>query len=147
MQKKNVIIIQAAGNNRYYLDHPKRFVYPDDRDSNKKEFVSNFIKVGGSTHKANENLNYRSSNYGKINVDLFAPAEEIYTLMPNNGYKFDTGTSLACAITSKIAALLYSYYPNLEVSQVKKILMESGVEYTFNVKMPTKKNKKKGNAI
>lgn len=99
------------------------------------------MKIGGSTRFPNENLKYDYSNYGAMNVDVFAPAEEIYTTFPDNSYKFDTGTSLASAVTSKVAALLFSYYPNLTVAEVKQIIMDSGVEYTFPVKMPTKDNK------
>ncbi|WP_290701459.1 S8 family serine peptidase [Lacinutrix sp.] len=140
-EKNNVIIISAAGNYCKNTDSLIDFLYPDDRDSNENEFASNFMKVGGSTRFPNENLKYNYSNYGAMNVDVFAPAEEIYTTFPDNSYRFDTGTSLASAVTSKVAALLFSYYPNLTATEVKQIIMDSGIEYTFPVKMPTKENK------
>lgn len=142
-QKKNVVIIQAAGNDYHDMDNPYKFTFPDDRNSNGNEFTDNYLKIGGSTRYADESLNYDYSNYGKLNVDIFAPAAEIYTTFPNNEYKYDSGTSLASAITSKVAALLFSYYPNLSASQVKHIIMDSGVEYTFPVKMPTIEDQKR----
>ena len=48
----------------------------------------------------------------------------------------------SCAITSGVAAFLFSYYPDLTASQVKHIIMDSGVEYTFPVKVPVDGTKK-----
>ncbi|SEC01209.1 Subtilase family protein [Tenacibaculum sp. MAR_2009_124] len=138
-EKHNVVIITSAGNNNHDMDRNSKFNYPDDRDSDKKEFVSNFIKVGGTSRNTNSKLKYTMSNYGSENVDLFAPAKDIYTSVPNNEYKYDSGTSLAAAITSKVAGILYSYYPKLTSKEVKLILMESGVSYSFKVNHPSRK--------
>ena len=62
---------------------------------------------------------------------------------PKNKYKFDSGTSLASAITSGVAALLYSHYPNLTASEVKHILMDSGLEFNIEVNTPSKEDKDK----
>ncbi|WP_075341804.1 S8 family serine peptidase [Tenacibaculum agarivorans] len=140
-EKHNVLIVTSAGNDNDDMDNIEKFNYPDDRDENGKEIVSNFLKVGGSTYNINEDLKYGYSNYGLKNVDLFAPAEKIYTTFPDNKFKYDTGTSLASAITAKIGALLYSYYPKLTSSEVKNILMDSGIKYNFNVKVSSKENK------
>ncbi len=45
--------------------------------------------------------------------------------------------------TSGVAALIFSYYPGLTASQVKHILMDSGMQYNFPVKTPTKEDKEK----
>ena len=103
----------------------------------------NFLLVGATSRELNENLIYEYSNYGNIDVDLFAPGENIYTTLPHNKYTFDSGTSLASAITSGVAALLFSYYPNLTSSEVKHILMDSGLEFELEVSTPTKDNKDK----
>ncbi len=139
-EKNNVLIVTSAGNDNHDMDRKTKFNYPDDRDSNRKEFVSNFIKVGGTSANVNNELMYSMSNYGAQNVDLFAPAEDIYTTVPNNEYKYDAGTSLAAAITSKVAGILYSHYPDLTSKEVKQILTESGVGYKFKVKLPTREN-------
>lgn len=140
-EKHNVLIVSSAGNSGTNLDEIT--TYPNDHNGNGIEVSDNFLMVGGSTREPNENLYYINSNYGKTTVDIFAPAVDIYTTIPNNEYITDTGTSLAAALTSKVAALIFSNYPNLNVSQVKHIIMDSGVEYTFPVKTPTRKDKDK----
>jgi hypothetical protein len=47
---------------------------------------------------------------------------------------------MASAVTCSVAALLFSYYPSLTASEVKQILMDSGVEYDILVDVPTKEN-------
>ena len=73
-----------------------------------------------------ENLPASFSNYGKINVDVFAPGVQIYSTIPEGGYAKFSGTSMAAPSTAGVAALLRSYYPKLSASQVKHILMNSG---------------------
>ena len=82
------------------------------------------------------------SNYGKKNVDLFAPGEEIYTAIPENKYDFDSGTSLAAPMVSGTAALIWLYYPNLTAQQVKQIILDSGTVYDLDVILPGSKDKK-----
>lgn len=141
-EKHNVLIVSSCGNSNYNLNNKNNY-YPNDNLNNGKEISDNFILVGGTSRKLNKKLLYKNTNYGNIDVDVFAPAQYIYTTLPDNKYKFDSGTSLASAITSGVAGLIYSYYPNLTASQVKHILMDSGLEYTFNVSTPTKKDKNK----
>jgi subtilisin family serine protease len=47
--------------------------------------------------------------------------------MPDNTYKFSGGTSMAAPAVSGIAALIRSYFPKLSASQVKKIILQSGL--------------------
>ncbi len=140
--EKNVLIVSSAGNTKLNLNITNNY-YPNDNVNNEKEVIDNFLLVGSISHKLDKSLLSYFSNYGNIDVDLFAPGEDIYTTMPNNKYKVDRGTSLSAAITSGVAALIYSYYPNLTASQVKHILMDSGLEYTFEVSTPTKEDKNK----
>ena len=67
------------------------------------------------------------SNFGKNNVDIFAPGSEIYSAMPENEYKLQNGTSMSAPNVSGVAALIRSYYPSLTASQVKQIIMDSGL--------------------
>jgi len=66
-------------------------------------------------------------------VDIFAPGEKIYSTMPENEYEFQNGTSMAAPMVSGIAALIRSYYPKLSASDVKRILMESGLSSNTSV--------------
>ncbi len=143
--ENNVLIVHAASNENENIDDQNITCFPNDHDYfNTLEVSQNFLNVGASGKILNKNLKSSFSNYGKTEVDVFAPGENIYTTEPNNKYSnHSRGTSLASAITSGVAGLIRSYYPNLTASQVKHILMDSGLEYTFKVKTPTKEDKNK----
>lgn len=144
-ENQNVLIVSAASNENENLDDHNTNWFPNDHDYfNYNEITDNFLNVGSSGMYVDENLKSSFSNYGKNEVDIFAPGENIYTTYPNN--KFNNsygGTSSAAAITSGVAALVFSYYPKLTASQVKHILMDSGLEYTFDVNTPTNEDKNK----
>lgn len=141
-ENHDVLIISSAGNFGYDLN-TNNYYYPNDNEDNGAEISDNFMLVGATTDKLNEDLKAKSSNYGDYDVDLFAPGEKIATLKPNDGYMYSGGTSSAAAITSGVAALIYSYYPNLSASEVKHILMDSGLEFSIEVKTPTEDDKNK----
>ncbi|KAF2516175.1 S8 family peptidase [Flavobacterium foetidum] len=125
--KKDVLIVHAAGNDGYNIDETKNINYPNDSKDNVKEFSDNVITIGAINKEYGKNVVASFSNFGKINVDVFAPGEEIYATVPNNKYKYLQGTSMASPNAAGVAALIRSYYPKLKAAQVKKILMESGV--------------------
>ncbi|WP_276379052.1 S8 family peptidase [Flavobacterium sp. H4147] len=125
--KKDVLIVHAAGNDGYNIDETKNINYPNDSEDNVKEFADNVITIGAINKEYGENVVAGFSNFGKINVDVFAPGEEIYATVPNNKYKYLQGTSMASPNAAGVAVLIRSYYPKLKAAQVKKILMDSGV--------------------
>ncbi|MCV9932455.1 S8 family peptidase [Flavobacterium sp. LS1R47] len=125
--KKDVLIVHAAGNDGYNIDIEKNINYPNDSEDNIKEFADNLITIGAINKVYGEKVVAGFSNFGKINVDVFAPGEEIYATIPNNKYKYLQGTSMASPNAAGVAALIRSYYPGLTAPQVKHILMNSGV--------------------
>ncbi|WP_316636146.1 S8 family peptidase [uncultured Flavobacterium sp.] len=125
--KKDVLIVHAAGNDGYNIDETKNINYPNDSEDNIKEFANNVITIGAINNHYGETVVAGFSNFGKINVDVFAPGEEIYATVPNNKYKYLQGTSMASPNAAGVAALIRSYYPKLKAAQVKQILMDSGV--------------------
>lgn len=125
--KKDVLIVHAAGNDGYNIDEKQNINYPNDSEDNVKEFADNLITIGAINKSYGQNVVAGFSNFGKLNVDVFAPGEEIYATIPNNKYKYLQGTSMASPNATGVAALIRSYYPKLKAAQVKKILMESGV--------------------
>ena len=126
-KKKDVLIVHAAGNDGYNIDETKNINYPNDSEDNIKEFSDNVITIGAINKEYGETVVAGFSNFGKINVDVFAPGEEIYATVPNNKYKYLQGTSMASPNAAGVAALIRSYYPKLKASEVKQILMDSGV--------------------
>lgn len=125
-EANNVLLVHSSGNNSFNVDNNR--YYPSDLDYfNQKELVQNFINVGSISKRTDSTMVSKFSNYGKENVDIFAPGEEIYVAKPNNEYGYDSGTSLAGPMVSGTAALIWLYYPKLTVKQVKEIILESGV--------------------
>ncbi|MDP4704638.1 MAG: S8 family peptidase [Polaribacter sp.] len=132
--KKDVLIVNAAGNDSKNIDI--QATYPNDSKDLKTEFADNVITIGASSLYYNEELVATFSNYGKINVDIFAPGVDIYSTVPKNEYEPLSGTSMASPSTSGVAALIRAYYPNLSAKEVKYILMNSGVKIDFKVIKP-----------
>lgn len=127
-EKNNVLLVHGSGNNNFSVD--ENSYYPSDIDyirKNKTELVSNFINAGSVSKKTDSTMVSPFSNYGKQNVDIFAPGEDIYIAKPDNEYGYDSGTSFAAPMVSGTAALIWLYYPNLSVQEVKNIILESGV--------------------
>ncbi|MDC1161922.1 S8 family serine peptidase [Tenacibaculum sp.] len=139
-EKNNVILITAAGNSSENLNLVGT-KYPNDMLEDGTELSDNFLSVGAVSNSLNEGLLSYFSDYGDNYVDVFAPGDDIFTGLPNNKYNFNGGTSLSSAITSGVAALIYSYYPTLNASQVKHVIMDSGLEYNLKVKTPTENDK------
>lgn len=129
--EKDVLIVHAAGNDAKNIDFYDNF--PNDSEDKKTEISDNLITVGALNFEYGENIAARFSNIGKINVDVFAPGVKIYATTPNNTYKFLQGTSMAAPNVAGVAALIRSYYPKLTASQVKHILMDSGVAINKDV--------------
>lgn len=129
--KKDVLIVHAAGNDSKDIDVENNF--PNDSKDKKTEFADNLLTVGALNFEYGDKVVAQFSNYGKINVDVFAPGVRIYASTPNNTYKYLQGTSMASPNVAGVAALIRSYYPKLSAKQVKHILMDSGLAITNNV--------------
>ena len=130
-EKKDVLIVHAAGNDAKDIDYNDNF--PNDSDDKLTEFADNFITVGALNFETGDKVVARFSNIGKINVDVFAPGVKIYATTPKNTYSFLQGTSMAAPNVAGVAALIRSHYPKLTAKQVKHILMDSGVALDNNV--------------
>ena len=132
--EKDVLIVIAAGNEGYDLDNVA--TYPNDAVGDGPEVSDNYIEVGSIEPNYGSNMVSYFSNYGKINVDIFAPGGEIYSTYPENEYETISGTSMASPAVAGVAALIRSQYPNLTASQVKHIILDSGVPITIKVIVP-----------
>jgi subtilisin family serine protease len=124
---KNVLFVHAAGNDGLDLDDPANANFPNDQVATGPEIADNVITVGSLDQTYGAEMVSSFSNYGASNVDVFAPGGGIYSTMPGSEYEFQGGTSMAAPAVSGIAALILSRYPKLTASQVKKIIMQSGL--------------------
>jgi subtilisin family serine protease len=142
---KDVLLVHAAGNDAADIDAADIGAeenYPNDSKDWVHEFADNMITVGALSPSYSDKLPATFSNYGKLNVDVFAPGVKIYSTIPNNKYAFFNGTSMASPEVAGVAALIRSYYPKLTASQVKHILMNSGIKIDKEVLLPGGKGKK-----
>lgn len=132
--EKDVLIVHAAGNDGKNIDVESNF--PNDSKQPNIEISDNYISIGAISSNYNENLPADFSNYGKTNVDIFAPGVQIYSTIPENEYEYFNGTSMAAPSTAGVAALIRSYYPKLSAKQVKHIIMNSGTKIDLEVIKP-----------
>lgn len=130
---KDVLVIFAAGNDSKDLDVVNK--YPSDSYDGAPEISNNVLIVGALNVDYGAKMVAPFSNYGKRNVDVFAPGMKIYATTPNNTYEYLQGTSMASPNVAGVAALIRSYYPKLSASQVKQIIIESGISLNNDVKV------------
>ncbi|MEM8998626.1 MAG: S8 family peptidase [Bacteroidota bacterium] len=123
----DVLIVHAAGNDGADLDNGENQNYPNDHAYQGLEFADNVITVGALASIYGSEMVAVFSNYGKKNVDVFAPGDDIYSTLPGNEYDFQGGTSMAAPAVAGVAALVRSHYPKLSAAQVKQVLMKSGL--------------------
>jgi len=134
-EKKNVLLVHAAGNDSKNIDVEDNFPNPKYLSDGKR--ASNMITVGASGDPSNGGLTAKFSNYGKTMVDVFAPGVKIYSTIPGgNTYGNANGTSMAAPVVSGIAALILEHYPNLKPAQIIDILVKSCYKPTDTVNKP-----------
>ena len=105
--------------------------------------VNNWLEVGASAYKNDDNLKADFSNYGKHTVDVFAPGFMINSTVPNSKYDEFDGTSMAAPVVSGLSALIWSYYPSLRATQIRDIIIRSVVKVDKKIKYKTEKEESK----
>ena len=136
---KDVLFVHAAGNES--KDRDQEITYPCRKLDDGKE-VTNWIEVGASSSsRKGKKIVAAFSNYGAGSVDLFAPGEDIWSTIPNNGYGDASGTSMAAPVVSGVAAMIRGYFPELTASEVRQVLMATVEPYGKKVRVPGKKEK------
>ena len=140
-EKNDVLIVNAAGNSSANIDPGKKKTYVTD-EIDGKEIVSNFLTVGAVGSSYNEKQVASFSNFGSVNVDVFAPGSKIWSSVPKGKYEYYSGTSMAAPNAAGVAAIIRSFYPQLKAWQVKKILVNSGMPL-----YPTVENPKTGGLV
>jgi cell wall-associated protease len=140
-QKVADLIAQQGMQNRNMGMRPDPFAKPIPVDSMKFKLphAKNWIEVGASAYKDDEELKASFSNYGKFNVDVFAPGFKINSTVPNSKYEEFDGTSMASPVVSGLAALILTYYPELKPSEVRDIIMKSVTKVNHKVKYKNEK--------
>ena len=130
---KGVLLIHSAGNENNDLD--KTLQYPAPVFSNGQR-IANLITVGASSRDNDAGLAADFSNFGKIQVDVFAPGNQIYSTLPGGRYGNLSGTSMAAPVVTGIAATLKSYFPELTAADLKRIILASAQPLHTKVRQP-----------
>jgi cell wall-associated protease len=137
--EKGVLLVHAAGNEAENIDSADNFPNADFKGTKNK--APNWITVGASSDPAAESANKGYlpyfTNFGKKEVDVFAPGTRIYSTLPGgNKYGEFDGTSMASPMVTGIAALIMEYYPSLTPEQVKLCIEKSVSEPLTKSKRP-----------
>jgi cell wall-associated protease len=132
--KKGVLLVHAAGNDSKNIDSADNFPTVNYIDGKRAD---NWITVGASGDPKNGGVTAKFSNYGKRDVDVFAPGVQIYATIPGgNTYGKLSGTSMACPVVAGTAALLLEYFPTLSAKQLKYVIEKSAVAPDVDVNLP-----------
>ena len=137
----DVLFVHAAGNDAKDIDNAEN--YPSNILLDKSNVKASWITVGASSMERGKNLPASFSNYGRNEVDVFAPGVSIYNLKPGNLYKENDGTSMASPMVSGLAALLRSYFPALSAATIKECILKSSTIYSRKVYLPEEEIKKR----
>jgi len=124
---KDVLLVQASGNENQDVDAKPEFpndMYLDGSTSD------NVISVGASAAKPDEHFAASFTNYGKKNVDVFAPGVKVTSIDTDAEFNTADGTSFSAPITTGIAALILEYYPDLSAKQLKQCILASATTVT-----------------
>ena len=132
---KNVLLVHAAGNDAKDVDTTFNFPTPVYQADGMR--APNWITVGASGDPKAGGLTASFSNYGKKEVDVFAPGVKIYSTVPGgNKYQNLQGTSMASPVVAGLAALILEYFPTLSAAQVKMVIEKSASKPADKVKNP-----------
>jgi subtilisin family serine protease len=118
-EKKGILVIAAAGNEKSNIDDKKNAYYPASYG------LSNIITV--AAHDEEMQI-ISSSNWGKNSVDIAAPGHKIRSAIPQGGAGYMTGTSQATAFVSGVVSLIKSKHPYFRFEQIKNIILSSSLK-------------------
>jgi cell wall-associated protease len=132
---KGVLLVHAAGNDAKNIDSADNF--PNNRLREWNTEAKNWITVGASGDENYGGITAPFSNYGKEQVDVFAPGVKIYSTIPGgNTYGNAQGTSMACPVVVGVSAFLLEYFPSLTPEQIKYCIVKSAQVPANKVKKP-----------
>ncbi len=132
----NQKIIQSAG--KYASDRGALLVYSAGNQGQRRkvkkypDYKNVFIVGGTEPNNTKWNCGFRcGSNWGH-NLDIMAPARNVFTTRANitfggDEYSSPSGTSFSAPIVSAVAGLIYSVNPFFSAQEVEEILKQSAM--------------------
>ncbi len=128
---KGVLFVHSAGNDAKNIDEIPSFPSPTYSDGT---HIPGWITVGANRIEKDKYLVAKFSNYGATSVDVFAPGEDVVCLDTNSRYTVINGTSFSGPVVSGVAALVWSYYPELSAVELAELIKT----HTYKVTRPRK---------
>jgi subtilisin family serine protease len=120
----NALVVVAAGNSSRDIDskpsYPASIAAP------------NLIAVAATSPDTGRALN-EASNYGRLDVQLAAPGENILSTANTGGYISLTGTSMAAPMVAGVAALAASVNPRLSATDLRALLLQNATRSSLPV--------------
>ena len=133
-ESKGVLMIAASGNEGQDVDATTHYPTPYSETG---DLVSTWLTVGANSKDFEDKMTANFSNYGAEKVHIFAPGVKVISISPDDSYDMMNGTSFSCPVVTGVAALVWSYYPEVSASKLREILMESSVMYkNMKVNLP-----------
>lgn len=126
------VLVAAAGNDslcnnlNHAKDHEVGISYPAALP-----YVIGVMSTNHDGKNVSFFSNYDDTPYDKVEYEVYAVGESVYSTFPNNKYAKLQGTSMAAPSVAGIAALLRSAYPDREVFSTK--YLQSQIVNTGNV--------------
>jgi hypothetical protein len=117
VSRADIPVAVASGNDGLNIDLSVNKSYPASFE------FDNIVSVGASD--VSDSM-ASWSNYGKMQVDIVAPGENILSTVLNNSYEMYSGTSMATPYVAGVMALLKSQDSSLSATKIKTILLENG---------------------
>lgn len=117
--QKGIVIVSAAGNEGANIDTRGSEFFPASYTN------ENIITVGA--HDDNY-MPLKSSNFGKVSVDIFAPGKRILSSLPNNRKGYLTGTSQATAFVSARVSQIMKNLGTKNIKIIKKQLFKNSLK-------------------
>lgn len=111
------VLVAAAGNDE--APNEGRFAMPSYPGA--FPFVVGVMSES-ALHQESSFTNFDAIKDNKVEYEVYAPGEEVYSSIPNNRYAKWSGTSMAAPVVSGAAALLRSLHPDRNAFPTKAIM-------------------------
>ena len=113
--RNDVLVVAAAGNESAGVPgYPAGF----------SDSFANVISVGAyDSNRRVASFSNAVGNSGAVQVD--APGVSVYSTVPNSGYSYLSGTSMASPFVAGVAALTLSANPDLTSTELRQVLTQS----------------------
>ena len=118
LESEGILFVQAAGNHHSNID---------EQDGGWPRCLGSSNHINVASHSRSSHSLASHSNYGPRTVDLAAPGHEVPIGVSEDGLSVsrDNGTSFAAPHVSGAAALLWNYRPDLTMTEVRSILLDT----------------------